>query len=349
MIWPGTKGRVILAFFVGVLSVSLLFILVAPTGALLLNPVGRLAGTILELAADAPAARTAVVVYLGDKYGWVPDEDFVVESVTPIMDLWDAERLVSSNFVDVSPGYVGLFRAVVSRGGVEYPVIVDPAISWEGIGAEKCPGADGFQVGDICALVERDALASCESQGVHPLSVQVYACGGVAYGRLENGGNPYAALASESHYEYSSYYEANIGRALGFKVNAGPAVTSDAARVLVLLDSDVSQSTLVDIAEDFGMRVSLADPEMKGRLLLVLASVSDGEERGVLPCLAGDFANNFDFARQREAKVLKEDLACLDAIPDCVDNGYQYVFAYEDLASAIVCWNSEEGRISCVL
>ena len=346
MIRPGTKSRVTPAFLVGVLSVLLLFFLVALTG---LNPVGRLSGTILELVADAPAARTAVAVYLSNKYGWVPDEDFVVESLTPIMDSWDADRLVSANFIDVSPGYMGLFRAVVSRDGVEYPVIVDPAISWEGIRAEKCPGADGFQVGDICALVERDALASCESQGVHPLSVLVYACGGVAYGRLENGGNPYAALASGSHYEYSSYYEANFGRTLGFKVNAEPAVTSDAARVLILLNSDVSQSTLVDIAEDFGARVSLANPEKGGRLSLVLASVSDGEGREVLTRLAEDFVNIFDFARQKDVRVLKEDLAGLDAIPNCVDNGYQYVFAYEDLASAIVCWNSEERRISCIL
>ena len=35
-----------------------------------------------------------------------------------------------------------------------------------------------------------------------------------------------------------------MGRALGFKVNAGPAVTSDTARVLVMFDDDVPSSAL---------------------------------------------------------------------------------------------------------
>ena len=278
----------------------------------------------------------------------VTGEDYIVESVSPVMDLWDADRLASANPIDVSPGYVGLFRAVVSRGGAEFPVVVDPKIAREGVRGGKCPGADGFQVGDIRALVERDVLASCKSRGVRPLSVEFHACGGVAYGRLEEGG-PYAALASGSHYEYSDYYEENMGRALGFKVNAGPAVTSDTARVLVMFDDDVPSSALAGIAGEFGARASSAGPGAGGRLLLVLASVPDGVSREVLSRLAGDFDNGFDFANQKDARVLKKDLAGLDALPDYVDNGYQYVFAYEDLASAMVCWNSEGGWTSCVL
>ncbi len=348
MIRLGTRGRAALTFTAGLLGASLVFFSITSAAGLPYNPVARFAGTALELAADAPAARGAVEAYLDDKYGWAPGEDYIVESVSPVMDLWDADRLVSANPIDVSPGYVGLFRAVVSRGGAEFPVVVDPKIAREGVRSGKCPGADGFQVGDIRALVERDAFASCESLGVRPLAVEFHACGGVAYGRLEEGG-PYAALASESHYEYSDYYEENMGSTLGFKVNAGPAVTSDTARVLVLLDDDVPSSVLAGIAGEFGTRASSAGPGAGGRLLLVLASVPDGVSREVLSRLAGDFDNGFDFANQKDARVLKKDLAGLDALPDYVDNGYQYVFAYEDLASAMVCWNSEGGWTSCVL
>lgn len=349
----GSKAKrcfvpVLIAGALGISGISLFFAISA-IGRFPLNPIGRFAGTVIELTADWPAAQNAVEIYLDDKYGWASGTDYVVESVTPIMDTWNADRLVSENFVDISPGYVGLFHAVVLRDGVEFPVFVDPAISWEGIRADKCSGADGYQVEDILALVEQDVLASCETQHVSPLSIQVYACGGVSYDKIEEEGNPYTSLARRERYEYSSYYEENLGVIHGFEINAEPAVVGDGARVLVLFECDTPPSTLADVAENFSTRASSGNSARMIRLQAILASAKNDVSQEILSRLAMNYANDFDLERLRKVKVLKEDLKDLDALPPFVDYGYQYAFEYDQIASAIVSWNSRKEQIDFVL